>query len=241
MRTAASLPGTAAPSLSVTRWRLPRTLLGLVVAAAAGLGVYLYGASQERGEPVLVVAREVAAGQPLTAADLRLVTGQLPELTRRIAVPAQQEQAVIGQVASRRLVPGTPLLQEDVAGLPALRGGQVAVSVPLRPDTAPPLAPHARVDVIGLVRPGEAATAGPLVRAATVQRVVYGSGPTTTVSSGDAPVVVAGAPRALPTTVILLVNRDDATRVAQAIASGGVTLALLPDDTADTADAATSP
>ena len=215
------------PVAGLARRSLTASLLGLLLAAAGIVGVLVYGAGQQQTEPVLIVAREVPVGLPIQAEDLERSAGQLPAETRRLAIPAGEAGRVIGQPASRRLRPGTPLTIDDLASRPLLQGQLVALPVPLKPDMAPPLAPGNRVDVIALGRAGEAATAV-LARDVVIQHVTYaGSAVGVTIQTGVSP--AAGDPRSAPTSVILLVTRDDAPRIATAAASGGVALALLPD------------
>ena len=215
---------TPRPFAGLARRSLLSSLLGLLLAAVGVVGVLLYGANQQRTEPVLIVTREVAIGRPIGAEDVGYSTGQLPAETRRLAIPAGAEGRVIGQPAGRHLRPGMPVTADDLASAPLLHGDLVALPVPLKPDMAPPLAPGHRVDVIALGRVGEPASAV-LARGVTVQRVTYAGGGGITIQTG----VTASDPRATPSGVILLVARDDAPRIATAAASGGVALALLPD------------
>jgi hypothetical protein len=190
--------------------------------------VLVYGASLQPAERTLVVAREVPLGRPIRAEDLARAEGGLPAEARHLAIPVGEEARVIGQVASRRLRPGTPLTVDDLAAAPPLQAGLVALPVPLKPDLAPPLAPGQRVDVIALGRTGEPATAT-LARDVTVQRVAYpGAATGVTIQTGVG--TAGGDARLSPAAVILLVPRDDAPRIASAAAAGGVALALLPDE-----------
>jgi hypothetical protein len=92
------------------------------------------------------VARPVAAGQPLTAADLTQVSAARDSAAR--LVPASQAQQVVGRTAVVPLLGGTlltPGLLGDAAFPPA---GKVAASVAVKPGQYPQgLTSGARVQV----------------------------------------------------------------------------------------------
>lgn len=226
------------PLAGLARPSLVTALLGLLLAGAGIVGVLVYGATLQPAERALIIAREVPLGRAIRADDLALAVGGLPAEARRLAIPAAESDRVVGRVAARRLRPGTPLTADDLTVAPPLVGGLVALPVPLKPDTAPPLAPGNRVDVIALGRAGDAVGAVVLTRGVVVQRVAYGAAPAGIAIQTGAPAVPGGAGRGGPAAAILLVARDEAPRIATAAANGGVALALLPDEAAAPAPAA---
>lgn len=128
------------------RRRLPFVALGGLLVIVCVLG-YAFGAVRlgDRVQ-VLAVARSVAAGQAITAADVRQVPAALDPGVQ--LVPAGQVQQVIGRTAVVPLLPGTlltPSLVGDAAFPPP---GKVAASVALKPGQYPQgLASGARVAV----------------------------------------------------------------------------------------------
>lgn len=128
------------------RRRLPFVALGGLLVIVCVLA-YAFGAVRlgDRVQ-VLEVARPVAAGQPLTAADLTQVSAARDSAAT--LVPASQAQQVVGRTAVVPLLAGTlltPGLLGDAAFPPA---GKVAASVAVKPGQYPQgLTSGARVQV----------------------------------------------------------------------------------------------
>lgn len=200
------------------RRRLPFVALGGLLVIVCVLG-YAWGAVRlgDRVQ-VLAVARSVAAGQALTAADVKQVSAaQDPGLQ---LIPAEQAQQVIGRTAVVPLLPGTlltPSLVGEAAFPPA---GKVAASLALKPGQYPQgLANGARVAVYasatGTDKNGQAAPAN---------------------ASGSAPVrlqaVVLGVDLAGDgqgaTVVTLLLDASDGARLAAAPAGAVVLMQTAP-------------
>jgi Flp pilus assembly protein CpaB len=137
------------------RWRL---LAGALVVAASAAGFVGFNTAAAGTTPVLVVARAVPAGQPVTAADLRVV--EVRAAAGVEVVPQAGAGGVLGRPAAVPLVPGS-LLSPGQIGPPALPPpGEVAIAVPV-PLPPAGLAAGSRVRV--LVTPaggGAAAGAG---------------------------------------------------------------------------------
>jgi Flp pilus assembly protein CpaB len=231
----------AVPSRRINR-RALRTLGGLAIAAGALLAnVWFWGQAQHT-DPVLVLTRDLAAGQQLTAADLGRREMRLAPETRALAVPAAELAAVLDRPTAGALRAGTLLTRDRLAVEPVPAAGQVTVAVGLTPELTPPLAPGSRVDVIGLNRAAGAGLAGGatadqavLARGALVQSV-------TLASSGLAGSALGGTASAnarvarTASGVVLVVAPHEAGAVLSAAAGPGVALALLPA-TATGADA----
>lgn len=128
------------------RRRLPFVALGGLLVIVCVLA-YAYGAAQlgDRVQ-VLAVARPVAAGQAITAADLKEVSAARDPGVR--LVPAAQAVEVVGHTAVVPLVAGTLLTPELLGDAAFPPGGQVTASVALKPGQYPQgLAAGARVVV----------------------------------------------------------------------------------------------
>ena len=126
------------------RRRPPALAVGLAVALIA-LGVFVFLTPRTaRATPVLVLRSPVAAGQTITADDLKVVSLALPK--GLAAVPASQEASVVGKVARANLSLGS-LLAPSSYGSTAGQWSEVGVSV--KPGQYPPgLAAGAQVEVV---------------------------------------------------------------------------------------------
>ena len=162
-------------------------------------------------EPVLALARPVAAGQVITAADLRVVAVSAAGPVS--LVPASRLGQVAGRTATASLPAGSLLAAGDV-GAPGPGRGQAWLGVALKPGRYPPgLSPGQHVGLLAAPAPG---------------------------SGGHAPARVAGygvvlsitaapGPDATGETVVELdLPRDAVPRVAAAAAAGRVSLAVIP-------------
>lgn len=117
------------------RGRLPYVSFGALLVLVCVLG-FAYYASQLGGRvSVLAVAQPLAAGQSITAADLKQVSAANDASLGLI--PVSQVSAVIGRTAVVPLLPGTlltPSLIGDAAFPPS---GKVVASVALKPGQYP--------------------------------------------------------------------------------------------------------
>jgi hypothetical protein len=193
---------------------LPFVALGGLLVIVCVLA-YAYGAAQlgDRVQ-VLAVARPVAAGQAITAGDLKQVSAARDPGVR--LVPAAQAVEVVGRTAVVPLVAGTLLTPELLGDAAFPPGGQVTASVALKPGQYPQgLTSGARVVVYVSAAPdgGQPAPAA------------------SSAASGSAPArlsaVVLGVDLAGDgegsTVITLLLSATDAPQLAAA-PSGGVVL-----------------
>jgi SAF domain len=103
-------------------------------------------------EPVLALARPVAAGQVITAADLRVV--EVSTAGAVSLVPARRQAQVTGRTAAAGLPAGSLLAAGDV-GAPSPGRGQAWLGVALMPGCYPPgLSPGQNVGVLAAPAPG---------------------------------------------------------------------------------------
>ncbi|WFE30840.1 SAF domain-containing protein [Solwaraspora sp. WMMD791] len=196
---------------------MPFVALGGLLVIVCVLS-YAYGAAQlgDRVQ-VLAVARPVAAGQAITAADLTQVSAARDPGVR--LVPAVDAVEVVGHTAVVPLVAGMLLTPEVLGDAAFPPGGQVTASVAVKPGQYPQgLAAGARVAVY-------------------VSATVRGDGqPDPTASSAAAPerlsAVVLGVDLAGDgqgaTVITLLLDASDAPVLAAAPAGGVVLMQTSP-------------
>ena len=211
---------------STTR-RVPRLVVGVVLVVGCVAVFYVWSLQASGRLPVLALARDVAAGQLLTEADLRVVrvaTG--PDVA---SVPASRLSEVIGRPVALPVVAGT-LLSPDAVGTAAFPGeGQGIAAVAVTAGQHPPsLTTGSRVAVLR--------TTTPTTPAAPAAPVAPGGGPTQPDEApggvpgsgdggGDGEVVASGQVLTVDTdptradgarVVSLLLSEADALRVGAA-------------------------
>ena len=186
-----------------------RPVAGVLLAVAVCALALAEGRARAGGrEPVLALARPVAAGQVITGSDLRVVG--LSVAGPVSVVPAWRQAQVTGRTATVSLPAGSLLAAADV-GAPFPGRGQAWLGVALKPGCYPPgLSPGQHVGV--LAAPGGASTPAR----------VAGYGVVLSVTAAPVP----GA--AALTVVELDLPRDAVPQVAAAAAAGRVSLAVVP-------------
>ncbi|MBG0569008.1 SAF domain-containing protein [Actinoplanes aureus] len=166
-----------APAGPVIRRRIsvPRVLLGAVLILGLALAGAIVANRVDTRVPVLAVARDIAAGQTITDADLTVV--RIAAEAGVATVPEAQRTTVAGRTASMPVAAGT-LLHEGLLGevvFPA--AGQAVIALGVKPGHAPSgLAAGTKVTVLIVPTAGAAGgvatSAGPVVHAkATVVSV----------------------------------------------------------------------
>jgi len=206
----AALP--ASPRPRHRSWAL--AVIGVLVVAVCAL-VFAAGWVQAGNrEPVLAVARAVAAGQPLTAADLQVV--RVSASGPVSLVPAAAEASVLGRPAARPLPAGALLASGDT-GAAAPAPGQDDLGVAVKAGQYPPdLSAGQTVDVLATP---PASSAGSSSRAAS----------TPALPVGQAVVLSVNVNTSSGTTVVeLRLSQDAVPQVAAAAATGQITLATIP-------------
>jgi hypothetical protein len=188
-------------------------LVVVMCARVLAEGRVLAGGRVQAGsrEPVLALARPVAAGQVITASDLRVV--DVSAAGPVSLVPAGRQAQVAGRTATASLPAGSLLAAGDV-GAPSPGRGQAWLGVALLPGRYPPgLSPGQHVGVLAAPAPG---------------------------SGGRAPARVAGYGVVLSVTAVpepgaageivveLDLPRDAVPQVTAASAAGRVSLAVIP-------------
>jgi len=158
-------------------------------------------------EPVLAMARPVAAGQVITVPDLRVVDVSVAGPVS--VVPASQLAQVAGRTAAAGLPAGSLLAAGDIGAASPGRG-QAWLGVALGPGRYPPgLSPGQHVGVLAAPAPGR--------------------GPARVAGYGVVLSVTAAVPGAAGETVAVLdLPRDVVPQVAAASTAGRVSLAVIP-------------
>lgn len=134
-RTAAGTPNNGTAPTTRSRRRLPLTAVAVVVAVvAATLFAGLLTSTNERIE-VLAVARPVAVGDRIEAADLAVAEVSASDALRPVA--AAERARMVGRRAAVGLVPGTLLTADAVAPGPVLDPGKATVGLSLKPGRFP--------------------------------------------------------------------------------------------------------
>ena len=186
------------------RRQLPLVAVGVLLVVGCALGFADASLHLGTREEVLAVAQPVAAGQVLTAADLRAVKVSTGSGLAVVAVGA--EGSVLGRRAAVGLLPGSLLSAAEVGSAPPVGAGSDVVALGLKPGAYPPgLAPGDRVEVVPV--PSSGSTTG---------SVAAGSPVDATVLSVEGAPVGSGA----PTVVSLAVAARDAGEVAALAAAG---------------------
>lgn len=119
-----------------SRRSVPHLLLGLLLVTSCTAGAVLWSINASERRPALALARSIALGHTIEAADLReveiAVDGGLD------AIPASDTSAVIGQIASANLPAGT-LLPRAALGTPPVSADDHAVAaLAMQPGQIPP-------------------------------------------------------------------------------------------------------
>lgn len=224
----------ASTTLTPTRaFRQPRRLdrrailgIGLGLLTVFGWISFWLSVSDARG--VVVATRDLPAGALIGAGDLTVSYVHVDQALYGAAIPAAQEDSLIGQQTSEPVHSQQILARAQISGRPALAAGRVALTVPVSPETA----------AGGRVRPGDAVLilvttnkGKPEAKTAVVlpRAMVYDVGyaeRTLAVGTGSDsadPTALAGALRS----VTLAVTEPEAIAVAQARWSGELDVALL--------------
>jgi hypothetical protein len=229
----------AAPRLATPPRRktpLGRLAFGLtVVVFCGGLLAVLFAQAQQR-QPVLAVARPVAAGEAITDADLAVAQVSADGL---VTVPASARAQVVGRIAAVDLRPGMNLTPDALTGTPVPPPGQAVLGVLFKPGQLPgrELVPGDRVLLVTT-----AAAAGRPAAVVGVDPTAPGGAASSGIGTGTGAGSPAGTTRearvvaVTPVTatgdgsvvVDLLVGEAEGPAVAADAAAGHLALLLLP-------------
>ena len=187
------------------RRQLPLVVVGVLLVLGCALAFADASLHLGSREEVLVLAQPVAAGQVLSAGDLR--SARVSTGSGLAVVPLDQEESVVGRRAAVALVAGALLTTSEVGAPPPVAAGFDEVAVGLEPGAYPPdVAPGDRVQVVPVASSSGSSTAG----------VTSGSRVSATVFAVDA----APAATSNPTVLSLQVATRDGGEVASLAAAG---------------------
>ena len=187
------------------RRQLPLVVVGVLLVLGCALAFADASLHLGSREEVLALAQPVAAGQVLSAGDLR--SARVSTGSSLAVVPVAAEQSVVGRRAAVALVAGALLTTSEVGAVPPVAAGFDEVAVGLKPGAYPPdVAPGDRVQVVPVASSSGSSTAG----------VTGGSPVSATVLAVDA----APAGTSNPTVLSLQVATRDAGEVASLAAAG---------------------
>jgi hypothetical protein len=110
--------------------------IGVFLIVTLSLAFAVSYSNADERSPVLAVARPVAPGAVITAADLREVGISADPGLR--PVPAGDRTKVIGRTAAVALSPGMLLTRAQLASGPTVEAGRAVVGVALKPGQFPP-------------------------------------------------------------------------------------------------------
>lgn len=116
------------PSSQVSRRQGLLWALGLLLIIGGGLtSLALVRAGDQRTE-VLVMARDVPAGQQITAGDLTVADVASDDLA---LLPATQQALIVGSYTRVRVLAGQPVSQSLVQPEPLITDGTVVIAIPV--------------------------------------------------------------------------------------------------------------
>ena len=213
---AMSEPVPAPRGVRERRVRLGQLGLAVLLVAVGGLAAAAALAAVSTTHAYLAVARPVAVGTQLSAADL--VTVEVTTAPGLAPIPASEVSTVVGKRAAVALVAGSLLTRAALTDTPMAGPGQVQVGIGLKPSQLP--APR--------LQPGDRLI---LVATAAATAVVPGAQTTTAADPARYEATVVST-TALGTDGNIVVHVAVATRDAPAVASlaaqGRIAVILAP-------------
>ena len=200
---------TPGPMLAARRNRT-RIALGLLIIVLCVLATTSLYASADDRIPVVSVQRAVPAGHEIAASDLGVA--DIPSSSTLQTLAAADMAAVVGQIATVPLIPGTLLAPEQVSHAPKVPKGRAIVGATVAPGQSP--ASLAAGDEVLLVETPPAAVTGDAALAAERGRATVLD--ITEPNGGSHNLAVS-----------LVVATSDAIDVASASAAGRLSLVVV--------------
>lgn len=208
--------GEAPPrSVPVARKRMSARglVLSVLIVLLGGVAAYAGASMLIEQQEVLVVAREVPAGQVITAEDLGVAAvSKDPGID---VIPVSERASVVGLVAQTRLVAGSLLTPGMIGAGTGLEPGSALVALALKEGQLPSrgLTPGVKVRIVGT--PGQQLQ------------------PTETTDSGSFQGTVANVgamnPQTQLTVVDVQVANADAEAIAKLASTGNVAVIVVPE------------
>ena len=191
------------------RRNLSGAALGVLLVSVCAFGIGTWASTVGHRTQVLVLSRAVPAGSVIQAADL--TTAGVAADHQVSAIPASAEAQEVGKVARVDLVPGSLLERSEVGTGPAIPAEASVVGLDLKGGAFPAeMAAGSTVEVVSTPPQSATVTAGTvLAQSATV-------------------LSMASDPNGAGTLISVAVPVGEASSVASAGASGGISLVMIP-------------
>ena len=205
-----------------------RLVLGVFLGLVAMAGSLSFWVASSESRAVLVAIRDLPAGATIDSGDLAVAHVRVDDSIYQAALPAASLDDVVGKQLAKPAVARQVLARAQLSTRPALEPGQLAITVPIRPDTAVGGRIQAgdTVRVLATINKGkpESRTSVVLSRA-LVYEIGYGERLAVVSASGS-----DGDRRAqgFATWLTLIVSPDQAMALSEARWNGELDVALLP-------------
>lgn len=209
-----------------------RLVLGVFLAVAAMAGSFGFWVVTSESRAVLVATRDLPAGAALRASDLAIARVRVDDSIYQAALPADAIDDVVGKQLAKPALAHQLLVRGQLSSRAALEAGQLAMTVPIRPDTAVGgrMQPGDTVRVLLTTNKGkpDSKTSVVLTRATVYEvgreeRVTVVS--TSGASGGERPAAQGPA-----SWLTLIVTPEQAVALAEARWNGELDVVLLPPD-----------
>ncbi len=216
---------TASPTRALRRpLRLDvRALVGILLMLVATGGSIAVWTAEQDTRSVLVLARDLPAGATLSQGDVTVSRARLDDPVYEATVPASQLNSIVGRQLAEPVHANQLLGRASISTRPRLEPGAMVMAIPVRTDAAAGGRIRAgdAVQVFGTNSKQDGSTRVVLQRA-----IVYDVGREQSSSfntSTGSQTTTLGA----VTWITLIVNQDEATRLAQARWTSDMDVTLL--------------
>lgn len=222
---------TLSPARAIRRPRETdwRALFGVFLFVVTTLGALAFWGLSSDTRAVLVTTRDRPAGASLSAADLAVAHVRIDDTLYQAAVPAAEFQDLMGKQLAQPVYAQQLLVRKQLSSGPALGPGQVAMAIPITPDTAVggQIQRGDAVQVLVTTNKGKPDARTSTVVARAVVREVGHQQSFAVVSSTSTDRSPAQGPVSW---VSLILTPDQGAVLAQARWSGDLDLVLLPPE-----------
>lgn len=113
-----------------------RAVVAFLLLVAGVLGSMVHWSSVSGSRGVLALTHDLPAGALVQRADLRTVQVRLDDSLYAAAVPATDQETVVGKPLTEAVHGRSLLLRAQLSSRPPLPAGHVALTVPVTPDNA---------------------------------------------------------------------------------------------------------
>lgn len=216
------------PERAIRRpWRVDlRAVLSILVTLAAIGGMFLYAGSLSATRPLLVATRDLPVGTTLSRDDLAIAQVRVDDAIYATAVPADALAEIVGHQLSEPVHSRQILARAQVSVRPRLAPGQLALTIPVKAESAAGGHLRAGDEVrVFVTRKGNATDADTSV---VLERArIYGVDHDERVAVSSS--ATGGRTETGPlASVTLIVTEEGARALAAARHSGDLDVALLP-------------